>query len=136
MIFPLDFSKYLRGLIFPLSRELEMEDLVASQIGEALGDDSLVEYVAGLLADAPDEEESSEAVADFLQSAGELDEAAAQEACAGLFKALRAAGFGAPVGDEAGGSGGGTGVGGRGAGDHGAADEEGGDGGGRRHGGV
>jgi energy-coupling factor transporter ATP-binding protein EcfA2 len=84
-----------------------MEDLVASQIGEALGDDSLVEYVAGLLADAPDEEESSEAVADFLQSAGELDEAAAQEACAGLFKALRAAGFGAPVGDEAGGSGGG-----------------------------
>ena len=71
-----------------------MEDLVRSKIGAALGDDSLVEYVAGLLVDAPDKEESGETIVDFLQSAGSLDEEAAREASEQLFTALQSAGFG------------------------------------------
>ena len=68
--------------------------LSASKIGAALGDDSLVEYVAGLLVDAPDKEESGETIVDFLQSAGSLDEEAAREASEQLFTALQSAGFG------------------------------------------
>jgi len=86
-----------------------MDAIIQAEIGDQLGDESLVEYVAGMLADAPDEAESSEAISAFLGSVGlEDDDAAA--AASKLFAALRAAGFGA-TGATGGGGGGSAGEG-------------------------
>jgi hypothetical protein len=70
-----------------------MDVIIEAEIGSALGDESLVEYVSGMLAEAPDEKESSDSVRDFLSSVG-LDEGEATKATGKLFAALRAAGFG------------------------------------------
>jgi ATP-binding cassette subfamily F protein 3 len=73
-----------------------MEFIVQKEIGELLGDADLVDYVVGLLADEPNEAESGEAVAEFIESAGGVEEeGAAAAASAKLFAALRASGFGA-----------------------------------------
>jgi hypothetical protein len=70
-----------------------MEAIIAAEIGAELGDESLVEYLSGMLAEAPNESESGDSVKDFLSSVG-LEERDAMAASAKLFAALRAAGFG------------------------------------------
>lgn len=79
-----------------------MEAIIQSEIGTILGDESLVEYVAGMLSDAPTEAESSEAVVEFLSSASDppLEEAEAAEAASKLFVALRGGGFGGSNDDD------------------------------------
>ena len=78
-----------------------MEFLVKTEIGDLLGDEDLVEYVCGILADAPNESESSEAVIEFICSGAGLEEDDAAAAAAKLFKALRGAGFGSEAEAEA-----------------------------------
>lgn len=71
-----------------------MEAIIAAEIGAELGDESLVEYLSGMLAESPNESESGDSVNDFLSSVG-LEESDAAAASAKLFAALRAAGYGA-----------------------------------------
>ena len=80
----------------------EIEDIIRSEVGVILGDDSLVEYLAGLLAGAPTEEESFEDLSSFLQSAADppLEEEDAAAATSKLFASLRAAGIGASDADR------------------------------------
>jgi hypothetical protein len=53
-----------------------LQGIVASEIGGLLGDESLVEYVAAMLRDSPNEAESGSSVAEFLSSSGASDEEA------------------------------------------------------------
>jgi len=86
-----------------------MEAIISAEIGELLGDPDLVDYVAGMLADSPDEADSSESVSEFIESSAPACEDV-PSAVTKLFAALRAAGFGSVSGGGGSGGGGGGGA--------------------------